>query len=160
MHVPADVVRAVLKTELAAMESMARVSGWIVEARLDELLVRVTMAAHTGEQYFLVAEFDGYKALPPALDFANQEFKEIGAARFYPKATDSLFHTAPCICAPFNRKAYRQYAVNGPHSDWPIDQWAANKANGTNWSNLSTFGDMLGAIYLRLQKPRYVGRIG
>jgi hypothetical protein len=163
MAVPAEIARDVLKLELEALRPIARELGWGIIPRLGDLSVYVTMFAHNRDPYILLVLFDGYKALPPVFDFLDPVTGQIGTPHAYPKAHgDSFFHTSgPCICAPFNRKAYKAFATTGPHGeDWPFDSWPTSKANGVDWSNFSTFGDMLGAIHTRLSQPaRYAGRM-
>ena len=162
MAVPTDVVREVLKAELEAARPIARELGWGIIPRLDDLVVYVTMFAHNKDPYILLVLFDDYKALPALFDFVDPVTGEVGTRHAYPKASDSFFHeSGPCICARFNRKAYKAYAQTGPHGDWVYEGWMNSKSDGVDWANFSMFGDMLGAIYSRLIQPgRYAGRMG
>ena len=33
----------------------------------------------------------------------------------------NVFHTAPCVCMRYNRKAYGE--LGGPHGDWRLVDW-------------------------------------
>jgi hypothetical protein len=65
----------------------------------------------------VIASLDGYRALPPEWRF---EDPGTGAACLPKPAPvvgqSSIFHDGCGICAPFNRRAYKQH--EGPHGDW------------------------------------------
>jgi hypothetical protein len=113
----------------------------------------VLMKAHDGDQFILAFECSDYREQPPAVDFVDPSTGKEGTNRAFPKSTDSLFHTTgPCICAPFNRKAYKSI-----HKDWNFGDWTKSKANNYDWSNISTLGDIIGLIDTRLRLPQYYG---
>lgn len=161
MAVDSDVSRAVLREELGIVRDLARSHKWGIIPNYNELLLLVTMYAHTGDLFILEIRFDNYKEQPPLFEFIDPDTGERGTRRAYPRTNDSLFHdSGPCICAPFNRKAYKALYDTGPHADWNLGDWKTSAANGTNWANYSKIGDMLGLIQTRLSRSDlYKGRM-
>jgi hypothetical protein len=157
-----SISRAIVLEELGRVEAVARTFGWEITLDASGLLFMVALTAHTGDRFALEVECRNYREVPPLLEFLDPETGERGVPRAYPKSNDSLFHTSgPCICAPFNRKAYKSLFPTGPHSNWDVGNWTTSRANGFDWSNVSTLGDMLGLIQARLSRPElYRGRLG
>lgn len=143
------------------MRPLATSHGWEIEESLPALKVVVKMRAHNRDLFIVEAQFDNYKEWPPSFEFIDADSGERGTRRAYPQSTDSFFHASgPCICAPFNRKAYKGVVATGPHADWPLGDWMTSKANGYDWSRAKKFGDMLALIQTRLQFPHlYKGRM-
>lgn len=162
MPVDAEITRQHVRDELAVVEGLALLRGWEIIPDYETLVVRVTMYAHNGDQYIVEIECDGYKEQPPFFEFIDPDSGERGTPRAYPRASDSFFHdSGPCICAPFNRKAYKSGVPTGPHAEWNFGDWQTSTANGVQWANYSKLGDMLGAIYTRISRPDlYKGRMG
>jgi len=99
------------------------------------------------ERFFLAGEFRGYKALPPAWEFYDAEWKERALKQLYPAAAGppgkgSIFHTKPVICAPFNRLAYKEHG--GPHEDWGGPAQWLNA--GKDYVQAHTISDMLAVV--------------
>jgi hypothetical protein len=162
MAVDPEVSRQHLREELALVMELAATSRWGVIPDYGRMTVLVTMYAHTGDLFIVELQCDNYKEVPPFFEFIDPVTGERATKNAYPTAhNDSFFHSSgPCICAPFNRKAYKSVVATGPHSDWNIGEWQTSTANGVNWANYSKIGDMLGAIYARLSRPdRYAGRM-
>jgi len=165
MAVDLAVSRAVMASELADVRELALQHGWNIAIDPVEARFQARMRAHNGDEFFLDVDCADYRDAPAYFEFLDPETKERGTKRAYPSKQngDSFFHPAPCICAPFNRKAYRSAFAGGPHEDWPIGNgdWAKSTANGYDWSNFSRLGDMLSAIQTRLSRPtHYDGRMG
>jgi hypothetical protein len=162
MVVDADITRQHIRTELALMKELAANQKWGVIPDYEHLIVLGTMYAHTGDLFIIEIRCDDYKEIPPFFEFIDPETGQRGTRHAYPKATDSFFHNSgPCICAPFNRKAYKSVAPTGPHGDWNFGDWQSSTANNVQWVNCSKLGDMLGAIYTRISRPDlYRGRMG
>ena len=161
MAVDVEITRAQVRDELKALRDLAKTYRWGIIPNYNGLIVLVTMYSHNGDLFIIEARLDNYKEWPPWFEFIDPETGERGTKHAYPKANDSLFHdSGPCICAPFNRKAYKHIVDTGPHSDWNLGDWMNSNANSTTWSNYSTLGDMLGLIQTRLNKPEtYKGRM-
>jgi hypothetical protein len=159
--VPREVTTAHVMEELREAAPLARERHWGMIWRPDSLLLLVTMFAHNGDPYLLQADCSDYKELPPIWDFIDPWSFAIGSKRAFPQANDSFFHSNGVICAPFNRRAYKGFdASKGPHDDWQMGSWMTCAANGTDWSNFSRLGDMIGAIDVRLRDPaKYSGRM-
>jgi hypothetical protein len=162
MAVNPDITRQYLREELALVEPLAALYRWGVTPDLERLTVRVTMHAHNGDLFIVEVLCDNYKEAPPFFEFIDPDSGVPGSIHAYPKGNDSFFNTSgPCICAPFNRKAYKSVVATGPHADWSLGDWMTSKANGVNWANFAKLGDMLGAINTRLSRPDlYGGRMG
>lgn len=162
MAVDSTISRAIVLEELGRVEAVAKTFGWDIAPDPSGLLFTATLTAHTSDRFVLEVECHDYREVPPLFEFVDPETGERGVPRAYPKSNDSLFHSSgPCICAPFNRKAYKSVFPSGPHGDWDLGNWTNSRANGFNWSNVSTLGDMLGLIQTRLSRPElYCGRLG
>lgn len=161
MAVDRAVSRAHMLSELAAVRQLGEQYGWQLTVDETEPRFEVTLTAHNGDIFLVEVACDDYRELPPHFEFLEHDTRKRGTPRAYPfkDGGDSFFHSNLCICAPFNRKAYKKVFANGPHDDWPLGaEWATSKANGYDWSNLSHLGDMLGAIQTRLARPSHYNR--
>ncbi len=162
MAVSAEVSRSYIEQELGQARDVLRVHRLGVIPKLDELTLFVTLFAHNGDPYLLSIKLDNYKEWPPLFEFLEPESGVPATKRAYPKTNDSFFHeSGPCICAPFNRKAYKCHVDTGPHGEWSYADWTTSTASGCTWANYSRLGDMLGMISTRLISPdTYKGRMG
>jgi len=162
MAVDPEVSRQHLREELALVSELAAARKWEINPDFERLRLGVRLRAHNGDVFILEVQCDDYKELPPFFEFLDPETNERGNAHAYPKTIDSFFHTSgPCICAPFNRKAYKSVVPTGPHGDdWKLGDWQTSTASKINWANYSKLGDMLGLIDTRLSRPDlYKGRM-
>ena len=149
MGLPVELVRETFKQELERAKVIADTAGFILQGDLETLAIRAQYTAHDGEQYILVGEFDDYKAQPPLLDFEEFDTGKRGTHRAYPWSNyDSFFHTAPIICAPFNRKAYQNV-----HTSWQLAGWMTSTEQGVQWSQYTTMPSMLLLVHKRLRHP-------
>ncbi len=156
MAVDPAVTRSVVRAELVIVRDLARTFFWGIIPDPSGLKFLATMYAHTGDLFILDVDCLDYREMPPLVEFVDFETGERGTARAYPRSHDSLFHSSgPCICAPFNRKAYKQFYATGPHNDWSVGEWARSDANNYHWSDVSTLGGILGLIQTRLSRPDY-----
>jgi hypothetical protein len=155
------ITQAILESEIAEMTPLARSYGWDVSLNLPSLKVATKMRAHNGDVFIIEADFENYKEWPPLFEFIDPDSGARGVRRAYPQSTDSFFHSSgPCICAPFNRKAYKSVVDTGPHGDWGFGDWMTSKANNYDWSHIRTIGDMLSVIQTRIAIPDlYRGRM-
>jgi hypothetical protein len=155
------VSREYLQQELVCLNQLAAACSWNVAADVEHLLVVVTMQAHTGDRFVVEARCDDYREVPPFFEFIDPDNGDRGTRRAYPKTMDSFFHdSGPCICAPFNRKAYKSVVPSGPHADWAFGDWQTSTASNVPWANYSTLAGMYGLIYTRISRPQYyLGRM-
>jgi hypothetical protein len=153
MTVDAEVSRKILKEEVEAMDSIASAYGWVVTPDLEALKVTVQMkSAIDKEVYIVEARCDDYRALPAYFEFIHPEDGERGTAHCYP-ADGSYFHTTPCVCVQWNRKAYKK--EGGPHEDWNVLDWMSARPGTV------TLGDMFHLIQVQINKLNvYKGRMG
>lgn len=153
MAVDREVSRRIVEAELALAEPLARAQGWDVHENLEQLRFSVRMRSRVdGEEYILEFLCDDYKEKPPYVEFVDPVTGERGVRSAYPRNGNGFFHGLPCICAQFSRKAYQE--VGGPHSDWPM----------LNWANLrpefSCLGDMVLLVQRLIDNPQaYHGRM-
>lgn len=161
MSVDVEISKMHVREELALVHDLAATRGWTVDADYDALTVVVQMRAHDGNRFIVEVRCDDYKLMPPFFEFIDPDTGERGTPHAYPKTTDSFFHgSGPCICAPFNRKAYKAIVSTAPHGDWNLGDWQTSTANNFPWSNYTKLGDMLGLIDTRLSRPDlYKGRM-
>jgi len=155
MPVDPMVTRAILEQELRGVRELGRTHRWGVIPDFGHLLLTVTMYSFTGDLFIIEARCDNYKEVPPFFEFIDPLTGERGTKAAYPKGHDSFFHEAPCLCAPFNRKAYKTIDPLGPHADWTIGDWMRSTANGTVWENYTLLADMFGLIQTRLSRADY-----
>jgi hypothetical protein len=163
MAVSPEISRLHMQEELTLARDIAVTHKWEIKPNYDHLTIRVTMFAHNGDRFVVEIRCDNYKEMPPLFEFIEPDTEARGTLRAYPKSNgDSFFHpSGPCICAPFNRKAYKAIVATGPHQDWQLGDWLTSTANNVQWSNYSKLGDMLGLIQTRLSRPDlYAGRMG
>src|SRR6266516_1812846 len=110
MAVDPAVSRAVMEQELADVRELALQHAWNIEVHDQLPRFNAEMTAHNGDRFYLDVDCADYRELPPYFEFFDPETGERGTKRVYPfKPGESFFHEAPCICAPFNRKAYRAF---------------------------------------------------
>jgi hypothetical protein len=134
------IASAIVEEELARCVPLQATFGWTMEWDPQALRVEVGLrSAVDGEPYLLRAVCDNYKAWPPFLEFLEPDTRRAGTPRAYPRGGRGYFHSMPCVCAPFSRKAYTQ--CGGPHGDWQISNWMALRPEVT----------MLGEIFLLIQ---------
>ncbi len=152
MNVDPDITRQIMDEELEAMRPLASVYNWEVTPDLPNLTITVRMHSVIDSQIYIVeARCDEYKALPPIFEFIHPELEERGTQRCYP-ADGSFFHSTPCICVQWNRKAYKP--LGGPHADWQMTNWASARPG------MTTLGDMFHLVQIRINKPgQYSGRM-
>lgn len=161
MPVDRAVTRATLEQELGGVRELGRVHRWGVIPDFDRLIVTVTMYSHNDDLFIIEAQCENYKEVPPFFEFIDPKTGARGTKAAYPKGNDSFFHDAPCVCAPFNRKAYKTVDPLGPHSDWNLGDWMYSTASDVAWENYSRLADMFGLIQTRLSRPDlYKGRQG
>jgi hypothetical protein len=161
MAVAPIVTRAIIEEQLKQLRELGESHGWEIHADLSALKVECRMRAHNGDRFIVEADCENYQEWPPFFEFIDPDTGARGTKRAYPKTTDSFFHeSGPCICAPFNRKAYRAVVGTGPHGDWAFGDWMISRANGFDWSHVTTLGDMFSMIQTRLLlSDLYKGRM-
>jgi len=159
MPVDPEITRAILRQELPAVQELGRTHHWGIIPNLARLVVTVTMYGYNGDLFILEAECTDYKEVPPFFEFLDPDTGERGTKHAYPKGHDTFFHTAPCVCAPFNRKAYKTMDPVGPHADWSLGDWMQSTAQNITWENYATLASMFGLVQTRLSREEfYKGR--
>jgi hypothetical protein len=134
VSVPVEVSLAAVRAELAAADQYAAAAGLQVDADPvagGELRFYVTLVNRDSDQF--CAEFNcaEYPMFPPNVEFVSLDRSERGNARLYPQG----FHTTPCVCMRYNRKAYGERG--GPHSDWRLLDWRLPTGNGVGIDSLA-----------------------
>jgi hypothetical protein len=162
MAVDPALSRAIMKVEVEAALELASAFGWILCPDYETLTLRVGMRAHNGDPYVVDVVLENYRELPAAYDFVDLKTGSVGTPAAYPQSADTFFNpTGPCICAPFNLKAYKRPGQRtGLHTDWTIGEWQNSKAQGFAWGSFSTIAGALTLIQTRLDRPlQYLGRM-
>src|SRR2546428_769190 len=83
----------------------------------NNLCFYVTFRNRDGEPFYVAFECREYPLHPPTVEFVSCDRTERGTKRLYPQG----FHSTPCICMRYNRKAYTERG--GPHGDWRLLDW-------------------------------------
>ncbi|MDB4913707.1 MAG: hypothetical protein JWM95_1351 [Gemmatimonadetes bacterium] len=120
MTVPTVVTIEQVREELADVANYAMAADLGFDAsRLSEshLLFYVTFSSRDGIEFVAEVDCQEYPFHPPTIEFVDAPRKRRGTRDLYP----SCFHTMPCVCARYNRKAYK--ALGGPHGDWRLIDW-------------------------------------
>jgi len=120
MSVLVEVSLEAVRKELAEAISYAASANLAIEASglsAEHLKFSVTFHNRAGEHFY--AEFDcrEYPLFPPTIEFTDEIGQARGLRRLYP----NVFHTTPCVCMRYNRKAYGE--LGGPHGDWRLVDW-------------------------------------
>lgn len=152
MSVDPTITQQMIQAELEAMAPLASSYDWEVVPDLSNLTITIKMRSTIDNQVYIVeARCDGYKALPPIFEFIHPETGERGTHQCYP-AGGTFFHSTPCICVQWNRKAYQQ--LGGPHGDWNMTAWIDARPG------MTTLGDMFHLIQTQINKQgQYRGRM-
>lgn len=151
MSSPPSFTRATVAAEHDAIAAWAERFGWTVTVDLDALVLRAaTTHPKLDRALQVLAALAEYPALPPAWRFVTSSTDDSPTSAWpspgtMPCVSGSIFHTNPCICAPWNRLAYKVY--NGPHEDWTMTAWR-DITNGL--TKADTLPDMLDQIHQHL----------
>lgn len=136
--VPPEVSLHHIRTELEQAKPIVDCFRLQVDTSMlsqDDLRVRVTGASRVdSETYVVEMRFDGYRMIPPFVEFVDPSTGEPGARSAYP----SCFHGHPCICSRYNRKTYQGHS--GLHSDWHYGDWSSEPST-------ESIGGMLNHIF-------------
>ena len=144
MTVPAAVTIEQVREELADVVDYAAAAGLGLDMSMlsdASPLFFVTFASRDGIEF--VAEFDcrEYPLHPPTIEFVDVTRSRRGTKDLYP----SCFHATPCVCARYNRKAYRE--LGGPHGDWRLIDWQLPTGGGPKIDSLALIvSDLHGKI--------------
>lgn len=161
MAVDSEITRNILREELNLLKDLAQTYKWGIIPNFEGLSVLATMYSHNNDLFIIELQCSDYKEKPPFVEFIDSETGQPGIPHAYPTSFDSLFHSSgPCICAPFNQKAYKSVVATGPHEDWNFGDWMTSKANSYDWSNHSNIGGILLLIQTRILRTDYKGRMG
>lgn len=118
--IPAEVSIESVKTELTdALAYAASVNLETDVSTLSDANLRFYVTFHNRDGIKFYAEFDcaDYPAYPPTIEFVSENRAERGSKNLYP----NVFHTNPCICMRYNRKAHGE--MGGPHGEWRLIDW-------------------------------------
>ena len=150
--VPPEVSLHHVQVELQRAEPIVELFGLDVDSSMlseADLRIRVTGASRVDdEEYTVEMSFDGYRVIPPFVEFLDPKTEEAGTRSAYPTG----FHGHPCICARFNRKTYGGHS--GLHKKWKFGDWAS--VRGTE-----DIGGMLNHIFASINDylGTYKGRV-
>lgn len=150
MTVAQEISRDIIRAELNQTQPLVKTFGWVLEEKLEQLIFTVRIRSSIdNEEYVMEFKCDNYKETPPFIEFINPVTGERGTRKVYPKNGNGFFHSTPCICAQFNRKAYKEFG--GPHGDWSIGNWINLRPE------VSTLGDMITLIQRLINNRNFYG---
>ena len=148
---PERVTLAAFASEIEGARAWATREHVKLDTVLPEKLVRAVFEREgSGEKFFLQGRFDGYKELPPAWEWCDPDWSNLGNRRLSPEAGQTPYGSSmfldmsgkAIICAPFNRLAFSAYG--GPHKGWgELSHWMDA---GDGYVYAVTIGDMLHSI--------------
>jgi hypothetical protein len=127
MSVPADVSLEAVRAELMAAAQYAAAAGLGLDVeglREDNLRFYVEIKNQNSERFYAEFLCLEYPLHPPTIEFVSEDRSERGTHRLYPNG----FHTTPCVCMRYNRKAYSERG--GPHGDWRLLDWRLPTSHG------------------------------
>ena len=109
-----------IRTELEEASAYAASAGLALDASklsVENLTLKVRFFNRAGDRFFASFDCKEYPLLPPLIEFTDESGGSVGQASVYP----ACFHTTPCVCMRYNRKAYQENG--GPHNDWRMIDW-------------------------------------
>jgi hypothetical protein len=134
VSVSADLSLEAVLAQMPAVAAYAAAAGLTLDAStLTQSDLRFFVTFHNAGGEPFVAEFDcrDFAMYPPTIEFVDAERKNRALPALYPAG----FHTMPCICARYNRKAYSERG--GPHGDWRLIDWQLPTSNGVALDTLT-----------------------
>lgn len=136
--------------QLTHLREIALKRGWPLK-ELDPFHFVIGMLARNDTWFWLLVDCDDFPQQPPAFNWYDPESEALNQPANTPKG-GGYFHSSGCLCAPWNRLAYKQ----GLHNDWILANWMTNPhTRGT-----TTLPAMVLRIYRELRSPNYQGRMG
>ena len=150
----ATVTELVFAEQLRHLRDLATNRCWTLSLA-DGPRFFLLLPARDGTRFALAVDCEAYPGIPPAWRWCNPDTHVLDQPSDIPKGS-SYFHSSGRICAPWNRRAYRQVDPQGPHSDWTLQNWQANAQTG----GCNTLAAMALRIYVELSSSRYTGRSG
>jgi len=157
----AERTRIVFDAEVENLELWAKEKASIKEFEIKsaDLLIRLTLSQpETGLAFYLEADFELYRTLPPKFTFSHEPWDRRNTHQDYPKQVQnpfgggSIFHDKPCLCLHFNRLAYAD--LGGPHNDWGGPERWLRAATGGQYVRAASIPQMLSVIYSRFVGTR------
>lgn len=143
MSVAAAMLELVM-AEMPAAEQYAAAAGLPFDASTlteERPALRVTFTNGKGELFYAEILCEEYSKHPPTVEFFDSTWTRWGTRDLYP----SCFHATPCVCARYNRKAYK--LSGGPHDDWRLIDWKLPTGSGVPLRNLTEIvSDLHGKI--------------
>lgn len=152
MSIGTDVSFETVLGELAVVAAYAEAVGLVLDTAPfteNNLRFYVTFQNRDGELFPVEFECREYPLHPPTVEFVSSDRSERGTKRLYPQG----FHSTPCICMRYNRKAYSERG--GPHADWRLLDWRLPSGNGVG---IDTLALMVSDLHSKIRES--LGRVG
>lgn len=146
MSVPAGISLQAVRAELVAAAAYAAAAGLTLDTSSlseEHLCFFVTVENLQGERFLVEFECREYPLHPPTVEFVSEDRSERGSKRLYPND----FHTMPCVCMRYNRKAYNE--KGGPHADWRLLDWRLPTSGGVA---IDTLALMVSDLHSKIQQ--------
>lgn len=143
----------VFEQQMQDLREVAASRGWNL-SEVNRTRFTITLPAKDGTQMTLLVECDRYPEIPPAFHWYNVDTGALDQAADTPQR-GGYFHPSGRICAPWNRLAYKQCDTKGPHGNWELAGWIANRDTG----GTTTLAAMVIRIATELRGPNFKGRM-
>jgi len=127
MSVPAEVSLAEIESQLKTAADFSAAVGIEIDVSMltvNNLIFYMRFLNKHKEPFYAEFNCKDFPLYPPTIEFVDAVRKQRGLTSLYP----SGFHSAPCICMRYNRKAYNE--MGGPHGDWRLIDWQLATPNG------------------------------
>lgn len=125
MSVPPEVAHGYVVAELEQAQEVIQCLDLTLDTSMfgeANLRFRVSGKSRVdGEPYVVEFQCDGYRAIPPFVEFVDPRSGALGPKQAYP----SCFHNHPCICARYNRKTYPDHSAL--HRKWSYGDWSSER---------------------------------
>ena len=133
---PVELVIDEVSQELPAVAQYIAAAGLLLDDSLvlaeePRPVFYVTFYNVEGWPFYAEINCRDYPMHPPTVEFLDETRTRRGATSAYPAG----FHTMPCVCARYNRKAYQERG--GPHGDWRLIDWQLPTSNGVAIKSLA-----------------------
>ena len=151
----ATVTTLVFEEEFGHLQGIAENRGWEL-TRIGGPGFILVLPARDASHFALKVICENYPSLPPIWHWYNLKTYALNKPPDTPKGEGGYFYSSGCICAPWNKLAYKQEDPNAPHGDWQLETWLTNPNTG----ECTTLSAMAVRMAVELASERYQGRAG
>lgn len=149
----ATATELLLQEEIDHLQEIAKGMGWTIRIVSGVQLI-ISLPARDSSIFWLRVDCEHYKAQPPAFNWYNPDTEALNQPADTPRGS-GYFHSSGCICAPWNRLAYKECNPTGPHGGWQLANWLSHERTGET----TTLPAMILRISIELKSPNFQGRM-